>query len=555
MSSTKLQGILRQLLSEIDAICREHDIRYYIWGGTCIGQLRHGGFIPWDDDIDIVMPWKDYQKFEAVIDKCMPEGRDLVSSFRYPTYTNPIPRYMDLNTTALRSGRLGDGTVCGECIEIFVLDPMPRDPAEQDEWKKLMYVYCEVLCTAWVQGKRRMRKDFVDIDLYEKYRKKMDKVGREAVLKELEDKLFSIDEEDSDTYCLRWMPRSLYEIPIRCYGTPQDVIYEGMTVMGPERPREMLQLYIGHSWRNLLPPEARDEHPTRINHDLAAGNCEREYLQIMSTEEMADAMQRSKDMGMKYHKIRHEHYLDRARPAMRYAIAVTRKRAEEAGLEALRTDGKKALKAFVEFIGMQRERTFKFNDVAIPLDNELLDICVSAMFEEGMIQQVFDILHVKHKSIVKGSPNSVTGGAPLHMTETQESVYRAAKDFLKMVVHMDEGEFYIAKAICDEYEKTYPQHLWVLRCRTDLACEETKKSGDWNKVVDIAEKALAVYPDDDIISKRYADALLNTGKKAEAEEIYHKVSRQSINGLLLREMNDYGIEEAALKLDAKVWEF
>ena len=555
MSSTKLQGILRQLLSEIDAICREHDIRYYIWGGTCIGQLRHGGFIPWDDDIDIVMPWKDYQKFEAVIDKCMPEGRDLVSSFRYPTYTNPIPRYMDLNTTALRSGRLGDGTVCGECIEIFVLDPMPRDPAEQDEWKKLMYVYCEVLCTAWVQGKRRMRKDFVDIDLYEKYRKKMDKVGREAVLKELEDKLFSVDEEDSDTYCLRWMPRSLYEIPIRCYGTPQDVIYEGMTVMGPERPREMLQLYIGHSWRNLLPPEARDEHPTRINHDLAAGNCEREYLQIMSTEEMADAMQRSKDMGMKYHKIRHEHYLDRARPAMRYAIAVTRKRAEEAGLEALRADSKKALKAFGEFIGMQRERTFKFNDVAIPLDNELLDICVSAMFEEGMIQQVFDILHVKHKSIVKGAPNHVTGGAPLQMTETQESIYRAAKDFLKMVVHMDEGEFDIAKSICDEYEKTYPQHRWILRCKVDLACEEAKQGGEWQNVIDIAEKALAIYPDDDIINKRYADALLNTGKKAEAEDIYHRVSRQSINGLLLREMKEYGIEEAALKLDAKVWEF
>ena len=555
MSSTKLQGILRQLLSEIDAICREHDIRYYIWGGTCIGQLRHGGFIPWDDDIDIVMPWKDYQKFEAVIDKCMPEGRDLVSSFRYPTYTNPIPRYMDLNTTALRSGRLGDGTVCGECIEIFVLDPMPRDPAEQDEWKKLMYVYCEVLCTAWVQGKRRMRKDFVDIGLYEKYRKKMDKVGREAVLKELEDKLFSIDEEDSDTYCLRWMPRSLYEIPIRCYGTPQDVIYEGMTVMGPERPREMLQLYIGHSWRNLLPPEARDEHPTRINHDLAAGNCEREYLQIMSTEEMADAMQRSKDMGMKYHKIRHEHYIDRARPAMRYAIAVTRKRVEEAGIEALRSDSKKALKAFGEFIGMQRERTFKFNDVEIPLDNELLDICVNAMFDESMIQQVFDILHVKHKSIDKSSPNSVTGGAPLHMTETQESVYRAAKDFLKMVVHMDEGEFDIAKAICDEYEKTYPQHLWVLRCRTDLACEEAKQGGDWQNVIDIVKKALAIYPEDDIINKRYADALLNTGNKAEAEEIYHRVSRQSINGLLLREMKEYGIEEAALKLDAKVWEF
>ena len=383
----------------------------------------------------------------------------------------------------------------------------------------------------------------------------MDKIGRAAVLKEMEDKLFSVDEEDSDTYCLRWMPRSLFEIPIRCYGTPQNVMYEGMTVMGPERPREMLQLYIGHSWRNLLPPEARDQHPTRINHDLAAGNCEREYLQLMSTEEMDSAMQKCKDMGMEYQKIRQAYYIDRARPAIRYVVAITRKRAETAGLEELRGDRKKSLNAFSEFIRQQRDPLFRFNDLVIPLDNDLLDICVSAMFNEGMIQQVFDILHVKHKSIVKGSPNAVTGGEHLTMTETQEIVYRAAKDLLKMVVHMDEEEFEPAKAICDEYEKTYPSHRWILRCRTDLACEEAKKTGSWKDVIKTAEKALAVYPGDDIINKRYADALLNMGKKSEAEDIYHRVSRQSINGLLLREMKEYGIEEAALKLDAKVWEF
>lgn len=552
---SKLQNILKQLLFEIDEICKMYDIRYYLWGGTCIGQLRHGGFIPWDDDIDIVMPRKDYEKFESVIDKHMPEGRDLISSFRYKTYTNPIPRYMDLNTTALRSGRLGDGTICGECIEIFVLDPMPRDPEEQDRWKKLMYVYCEVLCTAWIQAKRRMRKDCVDVELYEKYRKKMDKVGRDAVLKELEDELFSVEEEDSDTYCLRWMPRSLFEIPIKCYGTPQDVIYEGMHVLGPERPREMLQLYIGHSWRNLLPPELRDEHPTRINHDLAAGNCEREYLQLMGTDEMASSMQKYKDMGMEFYRLRNEFFIDRARPSMRYAIKISEKRAREAGLDALRSDSKLALEVFDEFIKLQRNALLKHNDVAIPLENDLLDIVAEAMFNESMIQQVFDILHVKSRSIRKGMPNAVTGGEPLGMSAKQNEIYRAAKDFLKMVVHFDEKEYTLAEAICDEYEKKYPLHRWILRCRADLAAAAEDSTHKWQDVIDIAEKALAVFPEDDIIRKRYADALLSTGKREEAEKIYHEVSRESINGLLLREMKEYGIEEAALKLDAKVWEF
>ena len=550
----KLQNLLVQLLREIDDICRKNDIRYYLWGGTCLGQLRHGGFIPWDDDIDIVMPRKDYEKFEAVIGECMPEGRDLVSFGRYPTYTNPIPRYMDLNTTALRSGRLGDGTVCGECIEIFILDPMPKDAEKQDEWKKLLYVYTEILCTGWIQGKRRWKKEYVDIELYNKYRKKMEQAGKEdrqagriAVLKELESELFCIDEEDSDVYCLRWMPRSLYQIPIYCFGKPKEVIYEGLNMLGPERPAEMLQLYIGHSWRNLLPPEARGEHPTRINHDLAAGNLEREYLQIMGTEEMAEALQTTKDESMEYYRLRNQYYLDRVDPSLRYAVARSRAEARKYGKDALRADNKLALRALGEFIRLQRLANIRDNSIPVPLDDDLVDIAAKAMFEEAQIQQLFEILHVRHKN-EDASRNKSDG---IHMTNTQRDYYRACKDFLKMAVHLDEGEYDDAEAICENYMNKYPDHRWLYRCRMRLALQ--KKA--YEEMISLGEEALSLYPGDDCISKRYADALLALGRKEEAEEIYRKVSRESINGLILREMKEYGIEEAALKLDAKVWKF
>lgn len=56
------QKHLLQLLKEIDSFCKEHNITYYCAAGTVLGAIRHGGFIPWDDDIDIKMPRPDYEK-------------------------------------------------------------------------------------------------------------------------------------------------------------------------------------------------------------------------------------------------------------------------------------------------------------------------------------------------------------------------------------------------------------------------------------------------------------------------------------------------------------
>ena len=61
------------LLKSFIAICSKHDLRYYALGGTLLGAIRHKGFIPWDDDMDLGMPRKDYEKFISICKKELPE--------------------------------------------------------------------------------------------------------------------------------------------------------------------------------------------------------------------------------------------------------------------------------------------------------------------------------------------------------------------------------------------------------------------------------------------------------------------------------------------------
>ncbi len=65
----KVQNKILDTMKYIDTLCRKNGIVYYIMGGTALGAVRHGGFIPWDDDLDIFMTPGEYQKFKAAFEK------------------------------------------------------------------------------------------------------------------------------------------------------------------------------------------------------------------------------------------------------------------------------------------------------------------------------------------------------------------------------------------------------------------------------------------------------------------------------------------------------
>ena len=97
---------LKQLdiLSEIDRICKKHQITYWLDGGTLLGAVRHGGFIPWDDDIDLGMPAKDLKRFIEIAPSELPEHLFLQTPESDPSNVNDIVKRRDLNSLYIEEG-------------------------------------------------------------------------------------------------------------------------------------------------------------------------------------------------------------------------------------------------------------------------------------------------------------------------------------------------------------------------------------------------------------------------------------------------------------------
>ena len=125
-----IQNVLYNMMKTIHRICVEHDICYYMIGGTMLGSVRHKGFIPWDDDIDIGMPREDFNKFLNLAIKALPEWMELeVPGERSGEYNFGFAKIADANTTLVEKYDTMERT-WGIFIDIFPLDGLGNNKAK-----------------------------------------------------------------------------------------------------------------------------------------------------------------------------------------------------------------------------------------------------------------------------------------------------------------------------------------------------------------------------------------------------------------------------------------
>jgi lipopolysaccharide cholinephosphotransferase len=122
LASGELRSLQLAVLDAFDRHCRGAGLRYYVWAGTLLGAMRHGGYIPWDDDIDIAMPRADYERFRREFPASALARRFALHHLATdPGYVQPIMKLGDLQAVVL------DGTSgpSGVGIDLFPLDAWP----------------------------------------------------------------------------------------------------------------------------------------------------------------------------------------------------------------------------------------------------------------------------------------------------------------------------------------------------------------------------------------------------------------------------------------------
>ncbi len=259
-SLEEIHKIDLRLVKEFLKICKKHNLKYYIIGGTLLGAIRHKGFIPWDDDVDIAMMRDDYEEFLKVASKELPEDMKLTTFYNNKKYRYYLPRIEDLNTEIIEKRYEHLGEKSHLFIDIFPIDGTPNNKI----LRKIYYfrILFNRMLVSWYYI------DTIDpVRKRKKYEKILIFLGKVLPTKKIinpQRRLKHIDsllkrqkvEKSNFIGTIMGAYRTREIVPKEYFGTPKKYKFENIELTGPE----MYDKYLTHMYGKYMTPVKDNQH-------------------------------------------------------------------------------------------------------------------------------------------------------------------------------------------------------------------------------------------------------------------------------------------------------
>lgn len=281
----KLQLTQLEILKDIDKFCKQNNIQYFLAYGTALGAFRHGGFIPWDDDIDIFMERSEYDRFLALAEKKMARKYDVLTMQKTRGYVSVFAKLSKKGTKFEEATNTNPRYQQGIFVDIFPYDYMSNNKKQREKnfkrawfWGKVC-ILCEISDPILPYGISSLKRNiakfgckmvhgllwFIRLNKQKAYKKYL--------------KYATMCNNNPDRKCLAYFaglnPKGTIILKKDLYPA-KEILFEGCEFFIPNNIEAYLASAFGNDYMTLPPVEERHNHMAKelIFGDEDEINCE-----------------------------------------------------------------------------------------------------------------------------------------------------------------------------------------------------------------------------------------------------------------------------------------
>ncbi len=249
------------ILIKLDDVCKRNNLNYYLAFGTCLGALRHKGFIPWDDDIDVLMPYEDTRKLLHLQNE-FGERYFVQCKETDPDYRSIAMRIRDLETTCIEADEVGLKTKKGIYVDIY-----PYYECSSNKVIRTVDILRSNLLKVLVNNRAPMNHGNVVAFISKAVLSLYSENHRLRTIKRLERRLSSV----KGTEILDYFGQDVtlfdaISYPKEWFGEPRKLEFEGLFFNGATEPEKYMEKRYGN-YMKLPPVEDQVVHHTYITID------------------------------------------------------------------------------------------------------------------------------------------------------------------------------------------------------------------------------------------------------------------------------------------------